>query len=91
MFDTIAPETVSDADILEFMTTSQQEMFIGVIFRPGGKLYVYIGLPGVRVGGTVLVPANSYNPQPGPAKVVTLSPPAPPPTISIQRILAVLD
>jgi len=83
---------MGDADISAFTPTSQQDMFVGVVFHPRGKLYAYIGLPGVRVGSKVLVPANSFNPRPGPATVVTLNPPAPPPSVTVfQRILAVLD
>jgi hypothetical protein len=83
---------MGDADISAFTPTSPQDIFVGVAFRPRGKVYAYIGLPGVRVGSTVLVPANSFNPRPGPAVVVTLNPPAPPPGIVVfQRILAVLD
>jgi hypothetical protein len=84
-----SPETVSDSEILSFLELGQRDMFIGVMFDLRGKVYTYIGLPGVEIGSTVLVPGNSFDPDPHTADVVTLTPEAPP-GVAIQRILAVL-
>lgn len=94
MFDTavVDPDLLelSDVQISEFMSSAQEESFIGVRFPASIRTYTYIGLPGVQVGSKVLVPGNSFHPEPHTATVVSLNQ-TPPPGVAIKRILKVLS
>lgn len=86
----LVPDMIPDATITAMLDQAQAEMLIGVVLGPPGHVYTYIGLPGVKVGSVVLVPANSVCPTPQQGDVVTLRPRVPP-GIALKRILAVLS
>lgn len=86
----IVPDSISDADIVSMISSAQANFYIGVVFVPGGKVYTYICPMDVHVGSVVLVPGNSYKPQPQAVDVVTLNPHIPP-GVPIKRVIAVVS
>lgn len=87
MVDT-EPVVFTDSMIEEFVSSAQEDFFIGVCFKGNKKVYTYIAPSTVKIGSAVRVPGNSYYPNPQIARVVTLSPrvyPGP-----IVRVLEVL-
>lgn len=82
------PEMTPDAALIEQIEAAFEDIRVGVAFDPHGKVYVYTAPPSVHVGSIVIVPGNSYNPDPQTADVVTLDPP--PWHGPIKRVLAVL-
>jgi hypothetical protein len=81
---------LSDSMISEFMASAQADFFVGVTFDSGPKMHTYMAPTSAHVGSLVLVPGNSYTPDPQICTVVTTSPRVPP-GVAIKRVLEVLS
>lgn len=81
---------ISDSMIQEFMESAQADFYVGVTFETGPKVYTYMAPTTAQVGSLVLVPGNSFNPDPQICCVVTTSPRVPP-GVAIKRVLDVLS
>jgi hypothetical protein len=77
-----------DPAFLEQIESAFADLRVGVQFDPGGHVYTYLAPPTAHVGSIVIVPANSFNPDPQTVDVVTLDPP--PYGGPLARVLAVL-
>lgn len=84
----VLPDLAADAVLIEEIESAFADLRVGVQFDLRGHVYTYLAPPTAHVGSIVLVPANSFAPEPQFVDVVTLDPP--PYNGPLSRVLAVL-
>lgn len=83
------PDLTPDAALIEEIESAFEDIRVGVAFDSSRRVYVYTAPPITHVHSIVIVPANSFCPDPQIATVVTLDPP--PYRGPVKRVLAVLS
>ena len=85
---TVPDLAVTDPLLVEQIESAFADLRVGVQFDPRGHVYTYLAPPTAHVGSIVMVPPNSFTPEPQFVDVVTLDPP--PYNGPLSRVLAVL-